>query len=539
MRRFGIAATNVLTSFFTVLSLFLSSHTAHAEEAIDNIRDLLVQSRNFDGNFLNSVSGLLRQVDRDRNGIDQKDIDLLILIGAAQMRAQTISRILTYDLDGDIVITRQEVEQVIKFQSPELNVNEGNQAILDRRVKEIMFGDANGDQKLEGAELAAKKIKTKETDLPQHFAIVLAGAILKADPNVDGKVTTSESLEILGKVAQGYEDALVKSRSLKRSSGDNISAESCPVIKVPEKNKLIMLGARSGASLSTVSVAGQDRATNLATLNIEPGEESITLVITSYEAMIWKFTGKTDRISMVYLWSTKIQPKDGKTAAGVLGLTKDKVFFLQATNCLKPFNRSTSIEAIESAAVLARISAHAVDARFGTNVADVIDLPSGIGSDKNPDRDQAGGKAIVQDNKKIVISADGELKLEDAKIEESHGLDFLKSQLLRSSVAGVSSVNVKDVVSDLPPEVYEVLPREAGLLQLIGEEKIRPLGGNGYQVLKTIRFPADLGDALRVKFLVPKGVPMPTGEPGTSCVFSEEEAKIVTGDGRCNFLTVE
>lgn len=539
MRRFCFATANLIVPCFAALSLFFSAQTVHAEETIDNIRNLLVQRGNFDGNFVNSVNSLLRQVDRDHNGIEQNDIDELVMFNSVTTRAQTISMILAYDVNGDFVVTRPEVERVLKFRSPELNSAAADPERLDRRVKVIMFGDANGDQKLEGAELAAQKSTAKDSDVPQNFAMKLASAMLKADPNADGRVTTSESLAILSKVAEGYEEALVKARSLKRSSGDNISAENCPAIKVPEKNKLIMLGTYDGASISTVSVAGQDQVTNVATLNIEPGEEQLTLVITSYEAMIWKFTGQTDRISMVYLWSTKIKREDGKTAAGVVGLPREKVSFLQAQNCLKRFDRPKSVAAIESAAVLARMASHEVDGRFGTKGAYVIELPSGKGSEKNPPPNLAGGKMIVQDNKKITVGESGELKLEDKIIESSEGLDFLKSELLRFSAGGVEPININEVVSDIKPEVYRVLPQQVGLLQLIGEEKIKPLGGNGYLVLQQINYPANLNDALRVKFIVSKGVPLPIGDPGSSCVFSEEEAKIVVGDGRCNFLMVE
>jgi hypothetical protein len=84
------------------------------------------------------------------------------------------------------------------------------------------------------------------------------------------------------------------------------------------------------------------------------------------------------------------------------------------------------------------------------------------------------------------------------------------------------------VVAGLPVEDYEVLPSEAGLLQLLEEGKLEP-GRNGELVVRApMRYPADLFGGSAARFLVPRGVPVPEGDPGHSCVRSEETGRAIS-----------
>ena len=509
-------------------------------DPIADIRALLVQRNPSGSDILSQIAPLLRDIDREGNGLEQKDIDQAKLIHDAQRRAQVISRNLVYDLNGDLVVTRQEAESVLDYQmavyaaraagTSQANANKRQR---DQQVNKIMQGDADGNQKLEGTELSVLGEGSEEARRYEDFNVNFAQALLKADPNADGIVTEAESLAVLSKVAEGYAEAVVQFKQSRKAAGGNVSVENCPALSVPDKSKLVLLSTYEGASLSTVSLAGQDGVTEVATLDIEAGSEPLTLVISSYSALIWKFTGATERIAKVYVGSTQVNAADGKTAAGVTGLPKDKVGFLTGRRCLGYFDEAQSPEALIASARIGKLAGRPVDALLATYSSNVIHLPSGDGAKTNASKDNGNRLTIIDGSKRIIVGPNGELKVETVDASQNGGSSGLQRELLRFNPGGVQAINIKDVVSEAKPEVYGVLPQQAGLLQLVSEGKIKSTGGSGFLILKKIRYPAGLTGAHSVKFIVSKGVPMPEGDPGHSCVFSEADAAYIEGGGNC------
>ena len=509
-------------------------------DPIADIRSLLAQRMSSSSDVLSQVGPLLHDIDRDGNGLDQKDVDQARLIHDARRRSQLVSRNLVYDLNGDLVVTREEAEISIDYQmsrrasravgTSQVNANKRQR---DQQVNRIMQGDADGNQKLEGLELSVLPDGSDEGRRQENFSADFAQALIKADPNSDGVVTESESLAILSKVADGYAEAVAQFQQSRNSTGGNVSVENCPALAVPEKSKLVFLSTYEGASLSTVSLAGQDEVTQVAALDIEAGNEPLTLVISSYNAIIWKFTGATDRIAKVYVGSSRVNSTDGKSAAGITGLAKDKVGFLTGRRCLGRFSEAQSSEAIVASARIAKLAGRPVDTLLAAYSSNVIHLPSGEGAKPNESNGNSNGLTIIDGSKRIIIGANGELKVEATDAGKNGGLNWIKREMLRFSPGGVQSINIKDVVSEAKPEVYGVLPQQAGLLQLASEGKIKSTGGNGFLILQKIRYPAGLAGAHSVKFILSKGVPVPDGDPGHSCVFSEADAAYVEGSGHC------
>jgi len=61
-------------------------------------------------NFVAQVMSPFRQADRAGDGLDQGDLDFIGKRSEAQRRAQRIANVLGYDLDGDLRVTRAEVQ---------------------------------------------------------------------------------------------------------------------------------------------------------------------------------------------------------------------------------------------------------------------------------------------------------------------------------------------------------------------------------------------------------------------------------------------
>ena len=77
---------------------------------------------------------------------------------------------------------------------------------------------------------------------------------------------------------------------------------------------------------------------------------------------------------------------------------------------------------------------------------------------------------------------------------------------------------------------YEILPNEAGLAQLLEDRSLERTPDGYYRLLKDIpNFPAGLGGAHKVDFLIAPGVARPSGG-GHSTIFIEETGKCATRD---------
>jgi hypothetical protein len=96
------------------------------------------------------------------------------------------------------------------------------------------------------------------------------------------------------------------------------------------------------------------------------------------------------------------------------------------------------------------------------------------------------------------------------------------SELKRFSPGGVVEIDPAKVTATAAVERYQVLPQQAGLIQLVEDGTLTQNRSGDFLVHRKTRFPAELNGAHSVRFLVLRGVPMPDGDPGHSCVVMEE-----------------
>ena len=177
---------------------------AMADDAIDNIRALLVQYLQPGADGLSQIGPLLSQIDRDGNGIDQKEIDQANRVLTARLRAQNISQRLIYDLNDDFEVSKSEVEQVADYNREPFSLGEDKdaQAARQKRQREeliagVMAFDADGDGKLEWLEISKPLRTSQNGNQYEIFPVKLAQALFNADPNQDGVLTDAESTAIL------------------------------------------------------------------------------------------------------------------------------------------------------------------------------------------------------------------------------------------------------------------------------------------------------------------------------------------------------
>jgi hypothetical protein len=207
--------------------------------------------------------------------------------------------------------------------------------------------------------------------------------------------------------------------------------------------------------------------------------------------------------------------KDQIPLVGVTGVPAERVSFLSRPRCIEYFTEVPSIKAATAAGAVRRESGREPTVIAGRYDVAGFTVPSG---EVQTRRD--GGR-----RSKLVIEKEaGTLRLEGdtSNIVVRKPSADLVSELHRFSPGGIAQVDHTKVVASRPAEPYDVLPQQAGLVQLVQSGALAQNGRGEFLIQRKIRFPAELYGAHSVKFLLLRGVPEPEGDPGHSDLISEE-----------------
>lgn len=419
----------------------------------------------------------------------------------ASRRASALSEVMHYDLDGDGVVTRDEVLQANRRSPRPSSLVE---ALFDRY-------DADGDGRITIPEIYAV-----QADGDQGYRAGRLEALLRLDPNGDGRLTIAE-LTTIGRAVFAQVDTdgdgtispaeYQASEPLRRRWMENDRREEadrvgprCFLPPVPAGAQVVALGTYSGSAVSPVSVGGNDVATDFTAVHVEEGSTPLYIVLASYESMVWKFDGAIGRVAQVV--ATSFVKKGGTPAVGTAGVKADRVSFIRG-DCLSYFHDAKSAEADRAHGVLHRSLGREPDAIVATYSARSVSLPSGT-----------------------IEPADGR-----APAPVPAGFDPTSwPDAVRFWPAGIGAVDAGKVVSKLPVVVYDILPSQMGMSQLIGRgDMVRDPAG-GFRITRPIaHFPARMTGAHAEILTVDKGVPLPSGDPGHSCVRMADGSASPTG----------
>jgi hypothetical protein len=290
--------------------------------------------------------------------------------------------------------------------------------------------------------------------------------------------------------------------------GGAAEPSNCRLPAAGAHDDVVLFGAYEGDALSTATVAGQDEVTTTARVVVEPGATPLYLILSSYKAVIWRFEGEVARMTRVVLVGPREQGVVGVERGKVVDLTKD-VASLTEVPCFRPYYESRSVEAVIARGVVERALGQAPKMMGGEYELASVRIPSGVAS-----RTERGSSPPAPAGF-------------DATTYASH---------LRFNSGGVVTIDPKAVVSAAKPERYDVLPEHAGLAQLVGSGQLEPVGDShgDFWIVKPIRrFPAGLNGSLSVRFVLGKGISLPPGSPGHSCVIAEETGRPVANAMTC------
>lgn len=512
-----ISTTLTATTALVLLGAGLFSASAYSQSADSEIivPDTIQLPKNFvkrltkqpdlDRRLLTALQRFER-IDLDGNGVSQEDLDRKELMEAARSRSTTVQRYVAYDLNADGIVTRDEMENMIIWKSRRNLSRAGSSTSARLRMKQRLKkklepfdkADLNGDDELTASELygfAKSQADAQRERRGDGRQFTLEGSIMSLDFNSDGVVSEQEFIAAISKLTPES----TMGRRVKAAV--RVVEPGCAIPQVKSEEKLVLLGAYGGARMSSVTILGQDKLTWTAEAFIKKGEEPLYVILTSYQPIVWRFTGATSRVRKVVL-SSLFESNKGLAGSGLTGVEKSKVSFVTGTKCLKHFYKPGGLKEAQAKAQVRDATGREPDyvlVQHGVAVANLPDGPI---------------EKVTRDNRTRVRVKVG-------------------SQTLPVSPPEPMKIDASKVVSQKPAVDYEVLPREAGLAQLLDEGKIEHIGRKTYKILQQIRIPAGLVGGHNVKFLLPKGVPAPVGDPGHSCIFSEETGRTSGGGGHC------
>jgi len=475
--------------------------------------------------YISALRIEFRVLDADRDGVlTAADRDRMQQQFAAGMRASAIIHLMSADLDGDGVVTREEV---IKYVTSTVGAGapheteEARRRRIDREVAAHMQADLNHDGVIDAAEMQAyakqnASFRQTLTNPALDAALTLA---------TDGKVTFADYAAAAERVFRAVDtdgDGTISQQELDAwrarmrppspTAARTVPVDprqereaACVMPPVPAGAKLVLIGTYHGTGISTVAIGSQDVTTLAARITIEDGTEPLYVVLVSAAPVIWQFDGAVARVARAVLASPYYyyRARLPGIPAGVTGLAREVVSFSPRGDCINPFADQPTIDAALAVGAVRRRTGQEPAAVVATRQAEHIWLPSA--------RQEHSGEEPPDDMKSMQIGR-STAQLTTAGVREAFARLF---------PVGVVRIDPAAVIAGQAVEPYQVLPGAAGLLQLLDDGKIVPGKGQELIVRDKIRYPAGLSNSYRI--LIPKGVPKPDGDASGICVVVEDE----------------
>ncbi len=474
----------------------------------------------YEEQYVANVLQQIRQAARDHKSLTQQDVDDAKQRAVDARRRQQFQQVVRYDLNRDGQVTSEEVRRVYLQEREERGENA--QGCEDEANRFIKTYDVDGDGIISLAEMSALPANQRE-NYQQNGNIE---ALLELDPNHDGKLTVEE-LEILARNAFATIDTdgngvaspdELQALSARRQNGDGMGGydsfhrhlesmrTACSAPTAAAGETVVLLDISHGDTVADHTVAGQDTVTTSARIRIADGAGQLYIIAVAATPVIWQVQGNASRVSHLIL----IGPlsRTGKTMAGATGVDPGKVSFVHGRGCM-PLNsyEASSTEWLQAKADAKSLTGKEAQQSISADTGSIFNVSSG--------------------------SAALEAANRETKAPEGYDTETW-NRLLVSEPGGIATFGDTKIVSDASAEAYQVLPREAGLANLIAQGKLKreqaPSGERFWIVKDILRYPGDLSGAHTVRFVLAKGVKLPAGELNHSCVISGETGEYLAGN---------
>jgi Ca2+-binding EF-hand superfamily protein len=502
---------------------------AQSQTGVDWVRIHIVQGATEGATWRRVQQFMMRYFydsDPEFEGVSKKSYDQVAAIQLARCRALRLGQSLGRDMNGDGVVTREELEIALGPQVRQMlqglvePTRDQFLAARDKLVEKALAeagsqdGKITSEQMVKAAEGSCKSNLREDMLVPLDLAADGGGVVTQAayeaavrrvfdeiDTDHDGILSGAE-LEIAKKNLA--EQAASKQRD------EQIAAlrKTCGLPAVDSASEVAVVSIYQGSALSSVAIGDESAAVGVADVDVEDGDKPIYLVLASYQPTIWRISGATGRISALVLSAIE-SPLPQTARVGEIGVPREKVYIVPGQKCPQTLWQERSPE---SNARAASMVGHVLDISVGVQQISEVSIPSG-----KWEKDQAMRDAVPPPADSMAAA--------------------VWRTMLRFNPSGVVRLNAEQIVSAAPPTPYAVLPQEAGIARLVEDGSLRPIGSSlvvstkssgpgveirsepaAYLITRQIRFPAGLYGGYAVNFLLPRSVPVPEGDPGHSHV---------------------
>ncbi|MCB6177461.1 hypothetical protein LHP98_04865 [Rhodobacter sp. Har01] len=493
-------------------------------------------------------------------GLGPLDRELSAQMDLARHRARRLAQMLEFDLNGDFVVTveelrpfaQQKANQPLRSGDTEVEPTEAQKGqIVEAFLAEVLALDANGNGRLDADELAALNDRDRRSfdgdrgifafaplldadadgvlTRAEHLAGLLS-ATEGLDADKDGRLTEAERAAFLQRppvVARPIDPAEVLI--------DTYLRPECRLNPVPDAAQVVAVAGYEGAALSTLRIGREGSLTTVADVIVPEGEGKLFVVADFQEAVILRFSGAVGRINGVIgldaaVATMGLERRQLKRFGTITPPCTTDLWDPEKKNEPAPLERLTAALGRPPLALVAAYTVGAVDLGRA-EVLPLAPLP--------------GARSLPGDAPAAAIWA----------------------EMLRHNPGGLVDIAAEDVVAPYQTAPYTVLPQEAGLAQLVEQGLLTPqprgpaenmviedengritlngkvifpghgddmIGSGGlayteeapktwvgrkqaeYVVEGPITLPDGLQGSHSVIFLLPKGVEMPKGDPGHS-----------------------
>lgn len=528
--RLGLAGFAVLAAAYPA-----SAQQPAAASAVQQILLPRIQPATVLEKYLEYLRNDFFNVDADSDGrITQRDVDLHTLMEGIQARTQALNMVMRYDLDGDGFVTEEEIRRGMsydqrgqlglaaynKLNKPQLPAPDFAVKQIDNMVRTILALDTDRDGKVSMAEAAKFNLSGRG----QNGQAARARQFLSLDGASNGALSLADfqaAGEALFRQIDTDKDGAISQQEL----GDyrtRAERAGCEMPAASEKARVVLLSSYETEALSSVTLGSQDNVVHAGRVVVEPGDEPLYVVIASYSPTIWQFSGAVERVERLVVTSSRTGPNSGdvnqRSLAGATGIAQEKVSFFSKSNCLTYFNETPTGASLQAVAAIRNGAGKAPEVVAAKYSVASFKVPSG--AVESVRGEQGRGPLIIE-------KTQGTLKVigNASNVVVQAGPSRAKDEMYRFLPGGVIEIDPKTVVSSQPAASYEVLPQQAGLVQLLASGALKQNSIGEYIVREKIRFPAGLAGAHSVTFLIMKGTPYPDGDPGHSCVIVEESGE--------------
>lgn len=423
----------------------------------------------------------IRQYDRNGDGLQAVDAASQARIDSAALRAANVAPLLQFDLDGDQTVTRAELEEVIAYPSVFSGNPRGSKELFDSRDR-----DKNGTvtwEEMIGLDEGLAN-RAEEAGIGQFLeAVAIFSPGYRTRFTLDDARTLAplimSKLDMDGNGIATVTETQQLFFAASSSASDQVAAPTCVVPKVEAGAEILLIGAYEGKRYASVNFGDITEDTGFADVRVEDGHTPLYIVLSAYSSVVWNFSGDTARVGKVVV--------SGYNSSGVVGIDASKVAFLKADTCITPAYDFESFDGIRTKGEVDRLLGQKAKAS-GTYALGTIAIPSM----------QFDEPTTNSRRERLAVTVDPETVVSNSKVAR-----------------------------------FEVLPGQAGINQLLDNGSLVAVE-RGYRIVKPIaHYPAGLHGAHSTKFILGKSIPEPGGDPGHSCVISEEDGLVIAGSALC------